>query len=219
MAFSKPVQRLKTAKEAWVGIVRTLYMLFAFPVLLLMGIAMLAMTTSSRSNHRLPGDGLGTMIIWAAILLSLGIFVHGIRSRKRILTSITAAMRDPGYFSPSEGYEYFQQNAGKYLGIDTRNGTILYVHRIRKGQVDVVALTMNDWTNCEVEGRNIFRLYTRFVDLPRIEINTPWAERWYDTIGAMKHKQYSTPEPFPLRVAKLVEKLERENDIQIPRLA
>lgn len=219
MAFSKPIQRLKTPGEAWSGIIRTLYMFFAFPVLLLMGIAMLAMTTSSRSNHRLPGDLLGTTILWVAIFLSVGVFIFGIRNRRQILKNITAAMRDQEYFAPSEGYEYFQQSAGKYLGIDTRNGTILYVHRIRQGQVDVVALTMNDWTNCEVEGRNIFRLYTRFVDLPRLEINTPWAERWYDTIGAMKHKQYSTPEPFPLHVAKLVEKLERENDIQIPRLA
>ncbi|PYD15937.1 plasmid IncI1-type surface exclusion protein ExcA [Pseudomonas savastanoi] len=219
MAFSKPIQRLKTPGEAWLGIVRTLYMLFAFPFLLFFGVAMLAMTTSSRTNHRLPGDELGTALIWAAILLSVGIFAYGIRSRKRTLKSITAALRDPAYFSPDEGYEIYQQGAGKYLGIDTRNGTILYVHRIRKGEVDVVALTMNDWTKCEVEGTNIFRLFTQFTDLPRLEIFCPWAERWYDTIGVMRQKQYTNAQAFKQHVHHRLEALERDLNVQIPRLA
>lgn len=219
MAFSKRVQRLQTPGEAWLGIFKTLYTLFAFPVLLLFGIAMLAMTTSSRTNHRLPGDELGTALIWVAILLSVGIFFHGIRSRKRTLHSITAAMRDPAVFSPDEGFEFYQQRAGKYLGIDTRNGTILYVHRIRKGQVDVVALTMNDWTHNEVEGTNIFRIFTQFTDLPRLEILCPWAGRWYDTLGVMRQKQYPNAEGFKQHVRDRLEVLERDLNVQIPRLA
>ncbi|EPM65638.1 putative exclusion-determining protein [Pseudomonas syringae pv. theae ICMP 3923] len=214
MAFSKSVQRLKTPREAWLGIIRTLYMLFGFPFLLFIGLVLVIPDTS-----RVPGETLGASIIWTGILLSIGIFFSGVFSRRRLLNDTTDALRDPAYFSPGEGYEFFQQKAGKYLGIDTRNGTILYVHRIRKGQVDVVALTMDDWTNCEVEGTNIFRLYTKYSDVPRLEIKTPWAERWYDTIGAMKHKQYSTPRPFSMYVAEHIEKLERDNNIHIPKVS
>lgn len=106
---------------------------------------------------------------------------------------------------------------GKYLGIDARNGTILYIHKIRKGQVDVVGLTMGDWTNREVEG-NKLRLYTKFPELPCIEISTPWAQRWYDTLGAMEYKRYTTAKPFGLYVREHAEKLERENKIHIPNL-
>lgn len=109
-------------------------------------------------------------------------------------------------------------NDGKYLGIDSRNGTILYIHRIRKGQVDVVGMTMADWTNREIEG-NMLRLYTKFPELPRIEIKTPWAQRWYDTLGAMEYKRYSTPKPFPEYVRDHVEQLEREHQIHIPSVA
>ncbi|WP_426154103.1 plasmid IncI1-type surface exclusion protein ExcA [Pseudomonas sp. DC3000-4b1] len=218
MAFGKPIQRLKTAGEAWFGIVRTLYMLFAFPFLVFIGVVMLASVTH-RTDFRAPGDSLGTAIIWAAILLSVGVFFYGRRSRIRTLKSVTAAMRDPAYFSPDEGYEIYQQGAGKYLGIDTRNGTVLYVHRIRKGQVDVVALTMNDWTKCEVEGTNVFRLYTKFVELPRLEIFSPWAERWYDTIGVMRQKQYTNTQAFKQHVHQRLEALERDLNVQIPRLA
>ncbi|GKQ49137.1 hypothetical protein [Pseudomonas syringae] len=47
------VQRLKTAKEGWFWIVKIFYMLFAFPFLLLMGVAMLFIVNSEHS--RAPG--------------------------------------------------------------------------------------------------------------------------------------------------------------------
>lgn len=213
------IQRLKSVKETLSEVVRTLYMLFGFPFLLLIGVLMFFTLTSGSSMSNGSDVKLGAVLIWAGIFLSIGIFVRGARSRQRILKTATAAFRDPAYFDPDEGYEMYQQASGKYLGIDKTNGTILYIHSIRKGQMDVMALTMDEWTNREVEGANIFRLYTKYADLPRIEIRTAWAQRWYDTLGAMQHKQYSTPKPFKQYVHDRLETLERELNVHIPRLA
>lgn len=208
------VQRLKTAREAWFGIIKTLYMMFGLPFLLLMGLVMLI-----PESNPIPGEKLGAVIIWAGVFLSVGLFCYGVINRRKLLKRTVDALRDPAYFDPDEGYEIYQQGSGKYLGIDKTNGTILYVHSIRKGQMDILALKMGEWTNREVEGTNIFRLYTKYVDLPRIEIGTPWAQRWYDTLGAMEHKQYSTPKPFKQFVYDRIELLERDLNVHIPRLA
>lgn len=212
------VQRLKTAKEGWVGIVKSLYMFFAFPFLLFIGVVMFFMVTSGKSMGRVADDALGTVIIWAVIIISIGIFAYGVWSRNRLLKKITASLLNSAYFAPEVGYEMYCQGEGKYLGIDKKNGTILYVHRIRKGQVDVVGLTMDDWTNREVEG-NMFRLNTKFPDLPLIEIATPWAQRWFDTLGAMEYKKTNVAKPFAQYVRDQIEKLESDFQIQIPRLA
>jgi hypothetical protein len=212
------IQRLKSVRETLSEVARTLYMLFGFPFLLLIGTLMFFISTSGKSASHDPDIKLGIFLIWAVIFLSVGIFFRGARSRRRVLKTATAAFRDPAYFDPDEGYEMYQQASGKYLGIDKTNGTILYIHSIRKGQMDVVALTMGEWTNCEVEG-NIFRLYTKYADLPCLEIRTAWAQRWYDTLGAMQHKQYSTPKPFKQFVYDRIELLERDLKVHIPRLA
>lgn len=211
------VQRLKTPQEAWIGLVKLFYMFLAFPFLLFLGVVTFFMALSYTGSEKTETIQF-SMLVWAGILIPLGIFISGIRSRRHLLKSVTASLRDPDIFSPGESYEMFREADGKYLGIDTKNGTILYVHQFRKGQVDVVALGMNDWTNCEVEGSK-FRLYTKFPDLPCIEISTPWAQRWYDTIAAMRHKQFSKSPLFAEYVANHIVALEHEHSIQIPRLA
>lgn len=217
-------QRLKTGKEAVVWLIKLAYMFIAFPFLLFIGIAMLFIVNSSESTGALfprhsSEDTLFALLIWAAILIPVGIFIYGVLSRRRLLKRITAAIKVPQFFWPDSTNEIYHEGDGKYLGIDTKNGTILYVHRIRKGQVDVVALTMNDWTNREIEGKGLLRLYTKLPDLPRIEIGTPLAQLWYDTLGAMEHKQYNTPRPFAQFVGDRLDALERDHNVQIQRLA
>ncbi|EFW77458.1 plasmid IncI1-type surface exclusion protein ExcA, partial [Pseudomonas savastanoi] len=191
------VQRLKTAKEGWFWIVKIFYMLFAFPFAVLVGVPSLFIASSLIEEKDFTTLGFCSML-WLGVLIPMGIFIYGVLSRRRLLKRVTRAIKSPQFFNPDPTNEIYHEGDGKYLGIDTKNGTILYVHRIRKGQVDVVALTMDDWTNREVEGKGILRLYTKHPDLPRIEIGTPLAQLWYDTLGAMEHKQkqYSTPQPF-----------------------
>ncbi len=211
------VQRLKTTREGWAWVFKILYMVLALPCLLFLALASLLTLSDvlkSGDLYQLFFYGL----IWAAILIPVAIFTKQAISKRRILKVITNDVKDPEYFMPEQGYEMYHEGDGKYLGIDIKRGTILYVHRIRKGEVDVVGLDMKDWTNREVEGK-MFRLYTKLPELPRIEIATPWAQRWFDTLGSMEFKQYQPAMPFSEYVDIHREQLERENHIAIPRLA
>ncbi|WP_044424064.1 plasmid IncI1-type surface exclusion protein ExcA [Pseudomonas savastanoi] len=211
-------QRLRTGKETWVWLFKLAYMLLAFPFLLFIGVVTFFMALGYTGAEKVETIEF-SMLIWAAVLIPTGIFIYGVLSRRRLLKRVTRVIKSPQFFNPDPTNEIYHEGDGKYLGIDTQNGTILYVHRIRKGQVDVVALTMDDWTNREVEGKGILRLYTKHPDIPRIEIGTPLAQLWYDTLGAMEHKQYSTPRPFSMYVAEHIEKLERDNNIHIPKVS
>ncbi|WP_117149677.1 plasmid IncI1-type surface exclusion protein ExcA [Pseudomonas coronafaciens] len=213
------VQRLKTAKEGWFWIVKIFYMFIAFPCAVLVTIPSVFMAPSL-IDRQAYSTLFFFAVIWLGVLIPVGVFISGVLSRRGLLKRITTAIKASQFFDPDAANEVYHEGDGKYLGIDTQNGTILYVHMIRKGQVDVIGMTMDDWINREVEG-NMFRLYTKFPDLPRIEIATPLAQRWYDTLGAMEHKQkqYSTPQPFNHYVHDRLEALERDLNVQIPRLA
>ena len=212
------VQRLKTAKEGWFWLVKLVYMFVGFPFLLFIGLVTLYALNSPRAEAKIAGLPLFALLVWAAVLIPVGVFAYGVFSRRRLLKSITASLRDPGYFDPDAAYETYHEGDGKYLGIDIQNGTILYVHKIRKGAVDVVGLTMDDWTDREVDG-SMLRIYTKLPQLPRIEISTPWAQQWFDTLGAMEHKRSNTPRGFAGYVGNRLEQLELDHHIQIPRLA
>ncbi|WP_431225925.1 plasmid IncI1-type surface exclusion protein ExcA (plasmid) [Serratia sp. L9] len=211
------VQRLKTTREGWAWVLKILYMVLAVPCLLFLALASLLTLSDVLKNGDLYQLFFYGMI-WSALLIPVGIFAKRVISKRRILKIITNDIKHPDYFMPEHGYEMFHEGDGKYLGIDIKRGTILYVHRIRKGEVDVIGLDMNDWTNREVEGK-MLRLYTKLPELPRIEIATPWAQRWFDTLGSMEFKQYQPAMPFSEYVDIHREQLERENHIAIPRLA
>lgn len=210
------VQRIKTRKEAAFFIIKLAYGLIGFPFLLILGVlALLSLTGAGRTD----GDiYILISIIRLGILIPMGVFFYKVFSKRRLLKIITNDIKHHDFFMPEPGYEMFHEGDGKYLGIDIQRGTILYVHRIRKGEVDVVGLDMSDWTNREVGGK-MFRLYTKILQLPRIEIATPWAQRWFDTLGSMEFKQYSPSLPFSEYVDIHLEQLEREQHIAIPRLA
>lgn len=210
--------RLKTSGEGLYGLVKIAYSLVALPFLLIVGTVTISALMSDRAEARISGLPLFSALVWLAIVLPIFFHVRGKINRSKLLKNIVVSLKSTGYFDPDQSQEMFSASSGKYLGIDTKSGTILYVHRIRKGQVDVVGMTMGDWTNREVEG-NVLRLYTKFPELPRIEIATPWAQRWYDTLGAMEYKRYSTPKPFSEYVRDHVQQLERDHQIRISNVA
>ncbi len=209
-------QRLKTGKEFTFFLIKLAYGIVALPCLLILGLlSLFALNGASRTDsyiYILVG------MIWMGVIIPVAVFFFHVLKKRRLLKIITNDIKNPDFFMPEHGYEMFHEGDGKYLGIDIKRGTILYVHRIRKGEVDVIGLDMNDWTNREVEGK-MLRLYTKLPELPRIEIATPWAQRWFDTLGSMEFKQYQPAMPFSEYVDIHREQLERENHIAIPRLA
>lgn len=211
------VNRLNTRKEFWTFVIKTAYLIAGLPFLLFIGIVMLIAVTSDRTTHRVPGDTLGTILIWLAILIPVGVFIYRTVNRRRILKKAVQMIRAPSYYFPLPEHEMYNYGDCKYLGIDIRNGTILYIHKVRAGQMDVVGMSMSDWTAKEVTG-NLFKLYTKFPELPMLLIGTPWAKRWYDTLDAMTTKHYSTPLPFSEYVQDHVETLENRFNVHIPPL-
>ncbi|MEX6666893.1 plasmid IncI1-type surface exclusion protein ExcA [Pseudomonas sp. W2-17] len=211
------IQRVQTSPEALLTLLRALYVVFGLPSFLLLTVASFLMAGGRSGQDRTEILMFGALMS-LGVIIPIGFFVLTTLKRRRLLTDIVQALNGPDRFLPDAAHEVYSEGVGKYFGIDPNIGTILYVHRIRKGQVDVVGLNMADWTSRELEGKTL-RLYTKFPTLPCIEISTPWAQRWYDTLGAMEYKRYNTPKPFSQYVSEHVEALERENNIHIPKLA
>jgi hypothetical protein len=114
------------------------------------------------------------------------------------------------FFNPRDSMLEVCNAGGDYLGIDTTNGTLLYIRLIRRGVVDIIGLTLSDLTRRRVEGKSTLRLYTRFTDLPCITVKTAYAQHFFDVIGAMESRQYALPEPFGKYVEGKIKDVEQE---------
>ncbi|OJH81935.1 plasmid IncI1-type surface exclusion protein ExcA [Serratia marcescens] len=211
-------QRLKTGKETLFYLVKLMYVILGLPCLVLLSVfGLIAVLGESRYSQG-PSIVPFVVLIWSALVVPIAIFIYNVIRKRRLLKRLVPTLKDTRYFDPQPGYEIYHEGDGKYFGIDLIRGTMLYVHRIRKGEVDVLGLDMSSWTDREVEG-NLLRLYTRIPELPKLQIGTPWAQRWFDTLGAMENRDYQTPTPYATFVAERYAQLEQANNIKIPRLA
>ncbi len=209
------VQRMNTGREALCFVIKIMYVVFGLPCLLFFAIPLLLFGGFWDKD---PDIQIMAAVAWAGILIPVAIFIYNVIRKRRLLKRLVPTLKDTRYFDPQPGYEIYHEGDGKYFGIDLIRGTMLYVHRIRKGEVDVLGLDMGSWTDREVEG-NLLRLYTRIPELPKLQIGTPWAQRWFDTLGAMENRDYQTPTPYATFVAERYAQLEKANNIKIPRLA
>ncbi|MBO1811508.1 plasmid IncI1-type surface exclusion protein ExcA [Serratia ureilytica] len=213
------VQRMNTGREALCFVIKMMYIIFGLPCLLFIGVlGFFAVLFPSTNTPGSPSLLPFVSLVWIGILVPVAIFIYNVIRKRRLLKRLVPNLKDPRYFDPQSGYEIYHEGDGKYFGIDLIHGTMLYVHRIRKGEVDVLGLDMGSWTDREVEG-NLLRLYTRYPELPKLQIGTPWAQRWFDTLGAMENRDYQTPTPYATFVAERYAQLEKANNIKIPRLA
>lgn len=196
-------ERLMTIRETLWQLATGIYTVCGFPIVLLIG-SVMAFDTQ---------DKIASEVGW--IYLTIGVFFpiffwfRGVRSRRNRLKKIVRILKSQPYFSPVDEYHEVVNGSGVYFGIDTRNGTMLYVRLIRKGVVDILGLTLGDLTRREVEGKSKLRLYTRFTDLPCIEVRTAYGQRYFDMIGAMECKSYRTPLPFAEYVNDHIMDIER----------
>ena len=210
--------RERTVGEALYALLKVAYTVVGMPVLLLIGIVTLCALSSERTEAKIAGLPLLAVLVWTAILVPVALYFRGKQARSNQLKNILKSLKSDTLFRPDKCHETLSAAMGKYFGIDLRNGTILYVNMIRKGQFDVVGMTMADWTHRELDDKRL-RLYTKFVDLPCIEIASYEAQRWYDMLGAMELKRFNTSKPFPEYVREQVAHLEREHQIHVPRVA
>ncbi|WP_413484662.1 plasmid IncI1-type surface exclusion protein ExcA [Morganella psychrotolerans] len=206
-------QRLKTPRESRHLRIVVFYVLVCLPICMFIG---LTIPFGRNGISADPVLQLMAFIAWMFIILPVAVFIYNLILKRIVLTRIVRQLKHSDYFNPQAGNETFHLGDGKYFGIDISNGTMLYIHRIRKGEIDILALDMKDWTNSEAEGQ-VFRLYTKRPELPRIAIATPFAQRWFDTVGAMVHRQYPDIS-FNHYIRGKFPELESENNIHISPL-
>lgn len=190
------IQREVTGQDAFQALVKAVYYFLILPCALILA----AMTLSiffSNSHYKLyTSDYFLLALLYAVIIVPLGIRFYNVRNRRLRLEKIVAQLSRQDRFFPQSQHQILDAAKGKYLGVDTRHGTILYIHMLREDVIDIIALTTADWANHQQE-ESWLRIYTRQPDIPVLSIYTHQdiARRLFDTLSAMSSNSYS--EPFP----------------------
>lgn len=183
-------------------LVTNLYLMFVFPFALIITVVSLFFVSALVAQGAWSALSFYALC-WVAAVVPAVKWVSKLVARRRVLREVIAYLRSPTYFDPVQDLECYHEGEGAYLGIDAARGTILSVRYAQKGQVNIVALTMNDWTSRELDGSRL-RLCTNKVDQPFVEICLPSidvAERWYATLGAMESGNFGGSYAFPAYVA------------------
>lgn len=205
----------------WLLIRSAYYRVFLPCAIIFAVITLFVVFSTSAESYLYTSDYFLLAMLWMFIILPLSFRYISIKARDKKLHKISSLLKSDSRFSPQANHEIFSASKGKYLGIDTKRGTILYVHMLKKGVIDVVGLNMGSWTNVELEG-SALRIYIPDPDLPMLSITAPpaVASNLYNTLGAMSHKAYSEPcpdEPWPLHVARQSKFIEFEHKVMVPQ--
>lgn len=219
----KTAQRHDSKIENYLVVIKFAYYFLALPCLLFFAAASLIIYLGTQpGGHDDPGMASFFILVWLAVIAPLSVRRYGKISRQTKLKKMVAMLTSTERFSPQKQHQVLDAGRGKYLGIDIQRGTILYIHMVKKDVVDVIGLTMSDWTNRELEG-SALRLYTRMPDVPLLSVyaHPSVAKPLFDTLGAMSHKSYSEPfpqEPWPEYVGRQSRFVEFEHNVVVPQV-
>ncbi|MEQ9927985.1 plasmid IncI1-type surface exclusion protein ExcA [Pectobacterium parvum] len=195
-----------------------IYMILVFPCALIITVVSIFIGPSTLTD----GDTKSVMFLisaWAGVLIPVLYCIKKKNNRNKKLKQIVSLLRSEDRFSPSNHHQVFNVGHDKYLGIDSKLGTILYVHIVKKDVIDVIGLTMRDWTDRELQG-SILRIYTRMPDMPVLSLSMNKSKDIFDMLGAMSHKNYSEPypnEPWSLYVKRQSKLVQFEHDVVVPQ--
>ena len=220
----KSVQRLDNSFDVMWALTRTVYYFIYLPCASIFAALTFFVFIGSSSKHSLfTTDYFLLSMLLLSILVPLVYRRFTIFNRSRQLKQMVNLLTSAERFSPQKHHQVLNAASGKYLGIDTKHGSILYIHMFKKGIVDVVGLTMDDWSDSELEAGTL-RVKTKNPDLPELSINAHpiVAKELFNTLGAMSHNSYSEPypkEPWPLHVGIQSRFVEYEHNVVVPLAA
>lgn len=223
----KKIQRTDSSYDKSWNVIKFIYYFMALPMLLCYGVISLFILKGEANGRDLGLLGndfhLFTLMVWSAIILPLAFRTYAKKVRRRKLQKIVELLTSNERFSPQKQHQVLDAGRGKYLGIDTQYGNILYIHMVKKGLVDVIGLTMSDWTDSELEGSTL-RVKTKNPEVPELSINAHpiVARELLNTLGAMSHKSYSESfpqEPWSLHVGIQSRFVEFEHNVVVPQAA
>ncbi|MBY4841107.1 plasmid IncI1-type surface exclusion protein ExcA [Pantoea sp. DY-5] len=218
----KTIQRHDNWVDSSWALIRVLYYFLGLPSLVFLAFASVIIYSNNGPSE--PGSGLGFLFlfVWCGIIFPLGFRRVSIIRRRRQLKQMVTMLSSDERFSPQKHHQVMDAGRGKYLGVDIRSGNLLYIHMVKKGVVDVIGLTMRDWTDSELEGSTL-RLNTRNPEVPVLSINAhpTVAKELFNTISAMSHKSYSESfpqEPWPEYVGRQSRFVEFEHNVVVPQV-
>ncbi|WP_164886596.1 plasmid IncI1-type surface exclusion protein ExcA [Pantoea ananatis] len=218
----KSVQRHDSINEKLWTLVKFVYYFLALPCLIFFAaVSFLIYLGKQPGGHDDPNMAGFFVLVWIALTVHLAFHRYSKVTRRRQLKKMVALLTSDERFSPLKQHQVMDAGQGKYLGIDTRSGNILYVHMVKKGIVDVIGLTMRDWTERELEGSTL-RINTKMPDVPVLSINAhpTVSKELFNTLGAMSHNSYAESfpqEPWPLHVSLQSRFVEFEHDVVVPQ--
>lgn len=204
----------------WLGI-RSVYYMILLPCAVFLAAITLFIFMGSSKHNLYTSDYFLLIMLWMFILLPPTYRYISVKLRKKTLQQISFFLKSDNRFNPNESHEVFNAVYGKYFGVDISRGTILFIDIHRKRITDVVGITMDTWTNVEIQG-SVIRVYTLDPELPMLSITAPpvVVSGLYNTLGAMRHKSYTESypdEPWQLHVARQSKFIEFEHKVTVPQ--
>lgn len=218
----KTLERTENRLDLSWALLKTVYYFIYLPCALIIAALTLFVFMGSSSHKLYATDYFLLSLMWLSILVPLGYRRFVISDKRQKLLKMVALLTSDVRFSPQKHHQMLDAGQGKYLGIDIKSGNILYIHMVKKGLVDVIGLTMRDWTERELEGSTL-RINTRNPVVPVLSINAHpiVTKELFSTLGAMSHNSYAEPfpnEPWPLHVGIQSRFVEFEHNVVVPQV-
>ncbi|EDS6807084.1 plasmid IncI1-type surface exclusion protein ExcA [Salmonella enterica subsp. enterica serovar Legon] len=155
---------------------------------------------------------LSGFLCWLLLAMNFVGFSCLRRNRRKTIDAIVANIKATGQFVP--GYEVRSDWDIKYMGIDTHNGTILYIGiRLDKDYIDVIGFDARGFLQTQYEGYEL-TCHTKLVSSPVISIKTKKITQ--DLIYMMTSRHYDHSAGFFNLVKDKRKELEKLAGTPIP---
>jgi hypothetical protein len=199
------VKHIDTYSKNWpvavVGTLSGMYLIFGLPIHI--ALASVIYPYAKFYGFR-QADITLSAFIWISLALVITIISIAIFKQRKNINAFTS------YFKESETSVPLPSNIAKswtglsYLGLDTKNGTLLYINHpdttifnfFFPKDVRVMGFGMYDWKSLEVEG-NRLTIYTGKPELPAVSITTGKASQLYEKINAMRNQTWTYENNVP----------------------
>lgn len=138
------------------------------------------------------------------IFLPIFLIYKSAKSKKNKIHDIVNALKSSKQFEPEKQFEFYNFWSSKYLGIDLKKGTVLYVCIWPTNVIDILGFDVHNIVNTESQGSTL-RIYTGKVSLPMISYTSVTGANpaeIQDRIMAMCMNNYSYSVNFPNLVDK-----------------
>lgn len=157
-----------------------------------------------------------------SLLLAITFFIIVVQFQKNNISHITRYYKSAGINKPFSGYVIKTLTRSKYMGLDTRTGTVLFISHpgISLGDfffpthVQIKLLGLSDIISMEVQD-NRLKIYTGMHAFPCLEIKGMRAKLVYEKINFMKSDSQVFEELDPEFIRHHAKRVAKENRLNL----